>query len=260
MAAKTETRLEKIVGLVRQNGEIDGFALAGALEVSIATIRRDLTRLEQRGLLRRTHGGATVVEPLLYEPFRHDSSFQEQIDLNAEEKLRIARAAAALVEEGEVISLTAGTTTTEVVRNLRNRRGLTVVTSTVNVAMELSRQKEIEVFVTGGYMRGHWFSLVGPAAIQNAKRILPAKMFIGVNGIDAVHGLTSKSAEEAELIAVMIGQARRRIVVADHSKIGVVAPHAICGLEAVDVFITGGGASDESVAPFAARGIEIVRV
>src|SRR5690348_5030121 len=126
----------RIMRELRQAGSVSVEQLCAMLTVSVATVRRDLEELEDKGLLRRTHGGAVTIEPLFYEPFRHASSFQEQIEKNAEEKRRIALAAADMVQDGETIALTAGTTTTEVVRSIRNRRGVTVGPSTINVAME----------------------------------------------------------------------------------------------------------------------------
>lgn len=260
MSPKNDQRTDEILKLVRQGGIIATEELAQHLNVSVTTVRRDLQDLEMRGLLRRTHGGAIAIEPLFYEPFRHDSSFQEQTERNAEEKRRIGFAAAAVVEDGDTIAVTPGTTTTEVVRNLRNLRGVTVVTSTVNVAMELSNRKDIEVFLTGGYLRGHWFSMVGPASIQSARRIFPDKMFIGVNGMDADRGLTSLDEEEAELISVMMQQSKRKIVVADHTKLGAVATHLIAPVDGVERLITDTAATDAQLAPFAAHHIEVIRV
>src|ERR1051326_7462422 len=116
MTSKGASRTEQILRELRQAGSISVEHLCALLSVSVATVRRDLQELENRGLLRRTHGGAVSIEPLFYEPFRHDSSFQEQIERHAEEKRRIAVAAADMVQDGETIALTAGTTTTEVVR------------------------------------------------------------------------------------------------------------------------------------------------
>src|SRR5262250_2695559 len=164
MNYKGAARRERILRELPQAGSISVEQMCSLLSVCVACVRRDLQESEDRLLLRRTHGGAVSIEPLFYEPFRHDSSFQEQIERHAEEKRRIALAAADMVRDGETIALTAGTTTTEVVRSIRNRRGVTVVTSTINVAMELTKRKDLEVFVTGGFLRGDWFSLVGPAA------------------------------------------------------------------------------------------------
>ena len=98
--------------LLLQRGSATIEELLGTAETSAPSIRRDLNRLERRGLVRRTHGGATLVEPLLYEPFRYDTSFQAREQRAAEEKRRIALAAADLIKENETIGLTAGTTTT----------------------------------------------------------------------------------------------------------------------------------------------------
>jgi DeoR/GlpR family transcriptional regulator of sugar metabolism len=131
--------------------------------------------------LRRTHGGALPIEPLFYEPFRHDRSFQDQVGKFADEKRRIAMAAAEFISPGDTIAVTAETTTTEVIRSLSGLRGITVITNTVNVAMELSARKDIDVFVTGGHLRGDWFSLVGPAAIASIKNLFVDVLFVGVN-------------------------------------------------------------------------------
>lgn len=226
----------------------------------MATVRRELQALEDRSLLRRTHGGAVSIEPLFYEPFRHDSSFQEQIERHAEEKRRIAVAAADMVKDGEIIALTAGTTTTEVVRSIRNRRGVTVVTSTINVAMELTKRTDLEVFVTGGFLRGDWFSLVGPAAGHAMSQINVDKVFLGVNGVDARKGLTSANSGEAAINRIMVDQAKQRIVVADGSKLGAVATYRFCSASEVHILITDSGAPDATIQPFASLGIEVKRV
>jgi DeoR family transcriptional regulator of aga operon len=260
MDQKSSARVEKILELVRANGSVEGEELSKSLGVSIATIRRDLQDLDEKGLLRRTHGGAKAIGPLFYEPFWRDSSFQEQVDRFAEEKRRIGFAACELVEDGDIIAVTPGTTTMEVVRSIRRQKGVTLVTSTVNIAMELSHRKDIEVIVTGGHLRGNWFSMVGPLAVHAASRIFPDKMFIGVNGIDTARGLTSLSPEEAELIAVLMRQSRRRFVVVDHSKLGAVASYLIAPTEGIEALITDTGASEEQIAPFLAKGIEVRRV
>src|SRR6516164_9240571 len=120
MNPRNGPRTDEILKVVRRGGVITNEGLAVHLKVSIATVRRDLQDLEERGLLRRTHGGAIPIEPLFYEPFRHDSSFQEQTGRNAEEKRRIGLAAAAMIQEGDIIAVTPGTTATEVVRNLHH--------------------------------------------------------------------------------------------------------------------------------------------
>lgn len=260
MKARAGLRAERIMRELQRAGSISVEQLCVLLDVSGATVRRDLQEMEGQGLLRRTHGGALLIEPLFYEPFRHDSSFQEQIERRADEKRRIAVAAAEMVKDGDTIALTAGTTTTEVVRSIRNSHGVTVVTSTVNVAMELSKRRDIEVFVTGGFLRGDWFSLVGSAASQAMSQINVDKVFLGVNGIHAQKGLTSGNNGEAAINRVMVNQAKQRIVVADNSKLGAVATYRFCGTEEIHLLITDTGATDAAIEPFEALGIEVRRV
>lgn len=254
------TRSEKILRHLQHSGSLEVEELCSTLGVSLATVRRDLQELEDRGLLRRTHGGATMVEPMLYEGFRQDSSFREQMERHGDEKRRIAVAAADLIEDGDTISLTPGTTTTEVVRSIRHRSGITVVTNTVNVAMELSQRKDLDVIVTGGALRATWFSLVGPLAAHALEQIFADKVFIGANGVDSSRGITCLHADEAGANRVMVQHAKKRIVVGDSSKLGVTATHKICGIEIIDVLITDIGASDEAIAPFVEAGIDVRRV
>nr|WP_279592415.1 hypothetical protein [Hymenobacter defluvii] len=197
---------------------------------------------------------------MLYEPFRYNSSFHEQIDRNLSEKRRIGLAAASLIQTGEMISLTAGTTTTQVTRSLRPGSNVTVITNTVNVAMELSHRDDVRVFVTGGFLTGSWFSVVGPATVQALSQFFVDKLFIGVNGIDAQKGLTSLHPEEAAVIQVMVRQAKRCIVVADHTKLGTVATSLICPATDVHQLITDTGATEAQVAPFRALGIDVLLV
>ena len=259
-ADKQQSRSTVILRELRQAGVVSVEALRDKLEVSLATVRRDLQELEERGLLRRTHGGAVPIEPMFYEAFRHDRSFQDQVGSFAEEKRRIAQAASELVVPGDTIAFTAGTTTTEVARGLRMLSGITVITNTVNVAMELSTRKDIDVFVTGGHLRGDWFSLVGPAAVATLRGLFIDVLFIGVNGIHAQHGLTCFNPDEADTNSAMVKQAKRKIVVADHSKLDVVAKWLICPTDSVDMLITDSCASDEGIASFEARGVEVRRV
>ncbi len=255
--SKQERRYASILEHLHKTGSANVEELCKKLDVSVHTIRRDLEALHDRGSLRRVHGGAEQLEAFFYEPFRSDHSFQEQIESYIEEKRRIARAAALLVNEGDVIAMTPGTTTTEIIRCLPLNYSLTVVTNTVNIAMELSKRKDINVFVTGGALRGTWFSLVGPTAIQYMSKVNIDTLFIGVNGIEALHGLTCYNTDEAELNRVMVQQARRKIVVADRSKFGVVASWVIASSSVIDVIVTDTDVPEELIRPFRERGAAI---
>ena len=257
---KQQARLNTILSTLQQSGSVSVEALSKELDVSLVTIQRDLDALENQGLLRRTHGGAVSIEPFFYEPFRNDRSFQAQVERFADEKRRIGRAAAALIKEGEVIALTPGTTTTEVIRGIPLNHRITVVTSTVNVAMELSKRKDLDVFVTGGHLRGEWFSLVGPTAAQSLSRLLISTLFVGADGIDAKHGVSCFIPDEAQLNSTMVKHARRKIAVVDRSKFGVVAGWRICPTSDIDVVITDTGAPNEVIEPFEKAQIQVIRV
>ncbi len=255
----TSQRSELILQELLRSGEVSVDRLAQHLNVSTATIRRDLTSLERKGLLRRSHGGALPIEPALYEPFRHVSTFSDQEQQRTTEKRNIALAAAELVLDGDTIAFGAGTTTTQVARSIRHRKGLTVMTNAVNIAMELSHRDDIKVFVTGGALSGAWFALVGTTAQEHAKEVFVDKAFVGVDGIHPEHGLTTNYPEQASIHRTLLQQAHQRIVVADHRKIGVTALSVIWQHGNIDIFITDKKATDQAIATFTANGIRVIR-
>ena len=260
LPGKQRIRLTAILEKLRQSGTVTVEVLSAELGASLVTIRRDLDQLERDGLLQRTHGGAVSIEPLFYEPFKNDRVFQANLEKFAEEKRRIGRAAGALIKKGETIALTPGTTTLEIIRCLPLNQDITVVTNTVNIAMELSKRKDIDVFVTGGHLRGDWFSLVGPTAIQSLQPMLIHTLFVGADGIDSKWGASCFSSDEADLNSAMVKLSRRRVAVADHSKFGIVAGWRICEASEFDILITDTDASDDAIAPFQQKGLEVLRV
>jgi DeoR family transcriptional regulator of aga operon len=255
----TAQRSEHILQELLRHGEISVDKLAQQLNVSSATIRRDLTELEKQGLLHRSHGGAVPVAPMLYEPFRHVSSFQEQEQNCAAEKRQIGLRAASLIADGEIIAIGAGTTTTQVARCIRHRKGITVMTNALNVAMELSHLSEIKVFMTGGFLSGEWFALVGDIAQRNAGEIFVDKVFIGVDGIHIEHGLTTNYPDQAAIHRALMRQARQRIVVADHRKIGIIGTSLIWPTADIDLLITDKTTPDEAIIPFNDQNINVLR-
>lgn len=252
-------RGELILQELLRDGQVSVDSLARRFNVSAATIRRDLTDLERQGLLRRNHGGAVPVAPMLYEAFRHVSSFQEQEQECAAEKRRIGLMAAGLIADGEIIAIGAGTTTTQVARSIRHRKGITVVTNAVNIAMELSHLPDIKVCMTGGFLSGDWFAVVGDMAQRNVSEIFVDKAFVGVDGVHSDSGLTTNYPDQAAIHRTMMRQARQRIVVADHRKIGIVGTSLIWSSTEIDTLVTDKATPDEAVAPFAEKKITVMR-
>lgn len=254
-------RSERIIKLLLRTGSATIDEILAEAGSSAPSIRRDLARLENRGLIKRTHGGATLVEPLLYEPFRYDSSFLAREQRHAAEKRRIGLAAAELVQAGESVGLTAGTTTTHVGRSLRHREKITVVTNAINIGMELCNQPGIRTLLTGGVVPWAWsFSLTGSAALNFLDDVYLDKVFLSVTGLDLERGATTLETEEALVFRKMLKQSKEVIIVADPSKLGQVSPAFICPASEIHLLITSSSAKDEDIAPFASLGIRILRV
>jgi DeoR family transcriptional regulator of aga operon len=230
-------RDKEILRQLLQDGEVVVEQLAERFETSAATIRRELTHLEGAGRLRRTHGGAIQVEPLLYEPFRRLSSFAAQEQMQAE-KRRIGLAAAEMIKDGEIVALSAGTTTTQVGRSIHNRKCVTVVTNAINIAMELSHRVDLKIIMTGGLLNKNCFALTGPSGIASVNEIFYDQAFISVDGIHPEHGFTSDCPELGAINRAIIQQSRKTVVVADHSKFGKVSRTLIAPVAKVDLIIT----------------------
>lgn len=249
-------RSKQILQQLLRDGEVTVLQLAERLKVSPTTVRKELTDLEGAGLLRKTHGGAIQVEPMFYEPFRYLPSFVGQEQFHAAEKRRIGLAAAEIVKDGETIALGAGTTTTQVGRSLRHRKGITVVTNALNIAMELSHRANLKIIVTGGSMSSDSFSLTGSLGIAAVGDMFYDKAFIGVDGIHPDHGLTTNCPDQGPVHRAMIRQSRQRIVVADHSKIGTIGTALIAPITNVDLIITDESASQE-LSEFSAKVLRV---
>ena len=247
-------RLSAILGQLGNGDAVDVNGLAKELGVSPATIRRDLATLERQRLLERTHGGAVAHAvsyklPLRYRGVRF-----------AEEKRRIAAAAAATVAEGMAVGLTGGTTATEVARALASRPRLTIVTNALNIASELGVRPNIKLIVTGGLARSQTFELSGPIAEASLAGLTLDVAFIGVDGVDAKAGCTTHEEVEAHTNQVMIRHAQRAILVADSSKIGKVTFARICPIRDVDELITDRAADPAAVRALTEAGVQVTLV
>ena len=250
-------RSKEIIQQLLHDGEVSVERLAKRLKTSTSTVRRELAELERSGLLRRTHGGAIRVEPMLYEPFRHLSSFSAQEQLHAGEKRRIGLAAAEIIRDGEIIAIGAGTTTTQVARSIRHRKGITVVTNAVNIAMELSHRADLKVIVTGGTMSSDWFALTGATGIAAVGEMYYDKAFIGVDGVHPEHGLTTNYPDQASIHRAMMRKSRQRIVVADHTKIGDIGTALIAPTSDADLIITDKSAPARILSSFSVKVLKV---
>lgn len=210
-----EERRRGILAVLQRDKRVLVTDLAHQFQTSQVTIRKDLDALHVRGLIQRTHGGALPA----HDGALQDPSLREKERLHRKEKVRIAAAAARLVSEGHVVILDSGTTTTEIARALRHLQNVTVITNAVNIAAELA-SSSIDVILTGGAVRKNSFSLVGPIAEETLRRLSADILFLGVDGFDVQHGLTTPNLPEAKVNRIMTEIAKRTVAVCDSSKFG----------------------------------------
>ena len=258
MAQKTQDRANQILHLLLQKGKCGVDDLAAEVDTSPASVRRDLTKLEQRGLVHRTHGAVELAGKMTYEPFRFDAAFPLREERFADEKRRIAIAAAQLVQEGETIALAPGTTTTQVARSLRHRNGIHIVTSAVNIGMELSSLPSLQVTLTGGSVR--WpgaFSMVGKTAYESIERLFFDITFLGVCGVHPRHGITVIEPDEAFILRAMTLHSKRVVVVSDSSKLGTFSAASVCDVREVHTIITDGGVEPQIQRELEQQGVKV---
>ncbi|RSM71598.1 DeoR/GlpR transcriptional regulator [Kibdelosporangium aridum] len=255
-------RWNALLEIIARDGRLEVETAAQELDVSTATIRRDLDRLAQQQMVTRTRGGATANNvsydlPLRYKTARH-----------ATEKDRIARAASALIRPGVVVGLNGGTTTTEVARALATRAdllaaggeaALTVVTNALNIANELTVRQHVKIVVTGGVVRPQSYELTGPLGTLLLEQLTLDHLFLGVDAISATEGATAYNEGEASINQLMVARARQVVVVADSSKLGRHAFARICEIRQVDVLITDSGAEPAAVGAFTDAGVQVIR-
>lgn len=246
-------RLNQIVSAVVERGRVDVPSLASEFSVSSATIRRDLQALEQQRLVCRTHGGAMIHAAFNDLPL----SYKNARDLP--EKQRIARQATAFLGDARVIGTTGGTTIAQFIQLLRDREGLTVITNAVNVAVDLVSAPGLRVFVAGGEVRASSQESVGPSAEAFLAEYNIDVAFLGVDGVDALAGCTNYDPAGARANAVLCRSARKRVVLADATKIGRVTLAQVCRMSEVDVLITDGRVAEAQLESLRREGCQVVR-
>jgi DeoR/GlpR family transcriptional regulator of sugar metabolism len=231
-------RQARILERVREDGAVRVADLVRELGVSDMTVRRDLEILDDRGLVEKVHGGATSVEgSALFEP-----TFATKSSLQQSEKDAIAVSAASLVEPGMAIALSAGTTTYALAQQLVDIPRITVVTNSIRVTDVLHHggRADQTIILTGG-VRTRSEALVGPFAVAALRTVHVDLVFVGVHGMDPHSGFTCPNLSEAETDRALIEAARHLVVVADHTKWGVIGISSIARLDQADVLVTDGG-------------------
>lgn len=252
-----EERLDQIASLVVEKQRVSVAELSSLFDVSKVTIRNDLSELERRGLLMRTHGGALAINQ---NHKKVELSFDVREQLQREEKSRIGQMAAGLVQDGDAIALDASTTALEVAKRVKDRRELTVITNGLYIALELLGVPGVTVVMPGGFLRWDAVSLVGELGEEILARFNVQKGFFGAKGITIEEGLTDVNNYEVQLKRAMVKAAKEVIAIVDHTKWGRVAFASFASVDQVDKIITDDKAPPELVKAFRARGVEVLLV
>jgi DeoR/GlpR family transcriptional regulator of sugar metabolism len=246
-------RHQLILKQLELDGRVSVSELSGMAGVSEMTIRRDLEALEQSGALSRVHGGAVPSQSQSYEP-----PFAARSTRNVEAKQRIGKAAAALLHDGETAILDAGTTTLEIARALRGRRNLRLLALSLHIADLLVDEPGLTVMVAGGIARPGERSLIGSLAGRAFEDLSFDTLFLTVGGVDLEHGLSEYNLDDAAVKRAAFAGSRRRIAVADASKLGKAAFARIAAIEELDVLVTDSDASPAFLDEIRNAGVEVV--
>jgi DeoR/GlpR family transcriptional regulator of sugar metabolism len=230
-------RQARIVQRLQEDGFVEITALSAALDADASTIRRDLRELEQRGLARRTRGGA-LSGPASGEK---DIPYEVKRIENMPAKQAIGSYAAAMIGEADAVLLDSGSTTFQIARTLRKRDNISVVTNDLNVAMCLADSPGIQLVVTGGILLESVYTLVGPQTVAGLSGLHVERAFLGADAIHHEVGITNVTFVEVDVKRAMIAAAREVVVVADSSKFEHQALATVAALDDVDLIITDDG-------------------
>lgn len=249
-----EERQAHIVQLARSDGRVEVARLATDLDVTPETIRRDLSVLERRGLLRRVHGGAIPIERLGYE-----SGVDTRDVVMTAEKERIAKAALAYLPEDGSLLLDAGTTTSRLAEALPLDRELTVVTNALDIAGRLARRPNLTVLTIGGRVRSRTLATVDLWAVDALRDTFVDVAFMATNGVSVERGLTTPDPAEAAVKRAMVRSARRSVLLADHTKVGNDHLVRFADLADIDTFVTDAQLDPSLATELETAGLPVVR-
>lgn len=246
----TSQRKLILLDLLKQEGKIIAKSTAARLAVSEDTIRRDLRELAADGLLQRVHGGALPASPAM-------ADFAARQHISTDDKSAIGRAAAELIQPGQVVFIDGGTTSAQLVRHLAPDLRATVITHSPSVAVDLSTHPTIEVIMLGGRLFKHSVVGVGSATVEAIRQVRADVYFMGVCSVHPEAGLSTGDFEEAGVKRALSEAAAETIVLASPEKLATASPYQVIPLDELAGLVTMASVPDEVLAPYRARGISI---
>ena len=247
----TKQRKKDILATLKRTGQVVAKDVSRSMGVSEDTIRRDLRELAQEGLLQRVHGGALPASPAIVD-------FAGRESITPEGKIAIGRAAAKMIQPGQVVILDGGTTTRELARHIPFDLKATVVTHSPTIALELLRHTGIEIILIGGRLYKHSVVAVGAAAIASIAQLHADTYFMGVTGVHPKAGLTTGDFEEAGLKRALSNAAAETFVLASSEKINAASPYSVVPLNEVSGIITERNVNAAALRPFRMLKIPVI--
>ena len=229
---KTLERHAKIVTALRQHGSLSVAELSALAGVSEETVRRDAKMLEDGGSVLKLHGSLALPHNM------GETNYERRMREFAPEKLAIARAAAQMVRDGDSLIIDTGTTTTFFARELRQRRNLTIITNSTEIARTLADVAGSKVLLAGGEMHGDSGGTYGPSAVEFISKFRVKHAFLSITALDVEAGPMNNSLEEAEFAAMAVSCATHRVIIADSSKFGSTSFARACRWSDVEVIVT----------------------
>ncbi|MBM7551538.1 DeoR/GlpR family DNA-binding transcription regulator [Thalassobacillus pellis] len=249
-----DERRNKIKAILAEKRSVKASDLAKEFSVSEETIRRDLSKLEKDGLVKKNYGGAILVEELKkFDP----APVEERQQKHYKEKKLIGEKAGELVEDEQIIIIDAGTTTWHLSRNLQDRSGLMVISNALNIAEECSKN-DTDVFVLGGKLRKKTMSMVGPQAEAELAKYNAAYTFLGTSGISPKRGFTSFDLYEAAVKGAMVDAGNKIVILADHSKFNKEGLVSFAQFKDVDILVTSDLVDKDILKQIKEAGIEVI--
>ena len=228
-----EERRQEILNIVNIKGSVHVSDLSIKMNVTEETIRRDLETLDQQQLLKRTHGGAVALENN-----RLELSFNLRKDKNSGQKKEIAQKAISLINPGDTIFMDASSTSLYLARELVNMDHITIITNSIGIMFTLAENKNINIISTGGTLRPHSLSFVGPLTNETIDKYFADKIFASCKGISPEHGATDSNELEIEVKKKMVKQSQQVIILADNSKFSQVGLSQFATTNQLDYLIT----------------------
>jgi DeoR/GlpR family transcriptional regulator of sugar metabolism len=242
-----EERQAAIVARLERDGRVVSAVLAEELDVSIDSIRRDLHELEAVGALQRVHGGAV-------RPPAGKARFLDRVDEPEPGRDAVAARAAALIADHQLVAIGGGTTAVALARALREDLRATVLTSSLDVALELRTHEHVTVDVLGGRLDRASQTLIGAGAVEQLRAVRPDVCVVSPCWLELDHGVTLRDRAEADVMRAMIARSRRVVAIATAGKLGATGPYVVADTKRLDALVT-----DAPAQEYAALGIEVVR-